>query len=209
MAVVTRQPGASQRSYLQGSRSRCISSATGCGGGLTLEEREPNRSRREKDSKRHEACGLRWSRRACRPGVEFGLVSDLIIVLDTSLVLDGQLEKVEATIDELVAFVEANEPDVLVYQVYLDRTAGQMTVLQMHPDSSSMEFHMQVAAPIFQRFAGRLRLSRTDVYGRPSDALMARLESKAQLLGGAPVVVNVQRGGFVHLGPPAPIASPA
>ena len=136
-------------------------------------------------------------------------MSDPIIVLDTSLVLDGQLEKVEATIDELVAFVEANEPDVLVYQVYLDRAAGQMTVLQMHPDSSSMEFHMQVAAPIFQRFAGRLRLSRIDVYGRPSDALMERLESKAQLLGGAPVVVNAQRGGFVHLGPPAPIASPA
>ena len=68
---------------------------------------------------------------------------------------------------------------------------------------------MQVAAPIFQRFAGRLRLSRIDVYGRPSDALMARLESKAQLLGGAPVVVNAQRGGFVHLGHPAPIASPA
>jgi hypothetical protein len=67
----------------------------------------------------------------------------------------------------------------------------------------------QVAAPIFQRFAGRLRLSRIDVYGRPSDALMARLESKAQLLGGAPVVVNAQRGGFVHLGPPAAIASPA
>jgi len=157
--------------------------------------------------KRYAACAGAGA--SLPSGRRVRLVSDPIIVLDTSLVLDGQLEKVEATIDELVAFVEANEPDVLVYQVYLDRAAGQMTVLQMHPDSSSMEFHMQVAAPIFQRFAGRLRLSRIDVYGRPSDALMARLESKAQLLGGAPVVVNAQRGGFVHLGPPAPIASPA
>jgi hypothetical protein len=136
-------------------------------------------------------------------------VADPIVVLDTSLVLDGQLERVEATIDELVAFVGANEPDVLVYQVYLDRRAGQMTVLQMHPHSSSMEFHMQVAAPIFERFAGLLRLTRIDVYGRPSDALMERLESKAELLGGAPVVVNVQHGGFVRLGPSAPVATPA
>jgi hypothetical protein len=75
-----------------------------------------------------------------------------------------------------------------------------MTVVQIHPDSASMEFHMKIAAPAFSRFVGLVKLSRLDVYGTPSDGLLALLRQKVALLGQATVAVHEKHAGFIRLG---------
>ena len=126
-------------------------------------------------------------------------VPDPIVVIDTSTIRQGKLDEVKAAVDELVAFVEENEADVISYQIYVDGDGGQMTVLQIHPSSRSMELHMEMASPVFRRFRGLLELARVDFYGQPSDGLLEQMRKKAKMLGDAPVVVNNLHAGFSRL----------
>jgi hypothetical protein len=123
-------------------------------------------------------------------------VSDPIVVIDSSEIREGKLEELKTALEELAAFVEANEADPVAYNVYFNEDATRMTVVQIHPNSASMELHMKVAGPIFRKFGELVELSRVDLYGRPSDTLREQMRQKAQLLGNAPVVVNELHAGF-------------
>jgi hypothetical protein len=131
-------------------------------------------------------------------------VSDPIVVIDSSEIREGKLEELKTALEELAAFVEANEADPIAYHVYFDEDGTRMTVVQIHPNSASVELHMRVAGPIFRKFAELVELSRVDFYGRPSDTLREQMRQKAQLLGNAPaqllgnapVVVNELHAGF-------------
>jgi quinol monooxygenase YgiN len=125
-------------------------------------------------------------------------MSDPIVVIDTSEIREGKLEELKTAVKELVEFVDANEADPIAYNIYFDENGTRMTVVQIHPSSASMEFHMKVAAPVFRRFTELLTLSRVDFYGKPSDRLLEQTRQKARMLGNAPVVVNEVHGGFAR-----------
>jgi quinol monooxygenase YgiN len=128
-------------------------------------------------------------------------MSDPLVVIDSSEIVDGKLEELKTALAELVEFVEANEADPIAYNVYFDEDGTRMTVLQVHPSSASMELHLEAAGPVFRKFTELVKLARVDFYGRPSDALLEQMRQKAQLLGNAPVVVNELHEGFVRFGP--------
>jgi hypothetical protein len=128
-------------------------------------------------------------------------MTELLIAVDSSEIREGKLDAVRAGAAELAEFVEANEPETIAYSIYLDEQAGRMTVVQIHPSSASMELHMEIAAPVFRKFAGLLDLTRVDFYGQPSETLLERMHQKAELLGRAPVVVNELHAGFARVEP--------
>jgi len=130
-------------------------------------------------------------------------MADPILVVDTSEIREGKLEELKTALTELVEFVEANEADPIVYNIYFDEDGTRMTVVQLHASSASMEFHMDVAGPVFRKFTDLVELSEIDIYGKPSDALLDQTRRKAQLLGNAPVVVNELHAGFARLPPGA------
>jgi quinol monooxygenase YgiN len=126
-------------------------------------------------------------------------MSEPIISLDTSLIREGKLDELKRAVAGLVEFVRSNEPRPIVYQVYVDDTDSQMTVVQVHPDSASMENHMTVAGPAFAGFAELVTLSTLDVYGKPSGELLELLRRKVQMLGDATVTVHDQQAGFARI----------
>ena len=123
-------------------------------------------------------------------------MSEPVISLDTSLIRDGRLDELKEAVAELVEFVESNEPRPIVYEVYFDETGSRMTVVQVHPDSASMEYHMRVAGPAFSGFTELVTLSTLDVYGKPSEELLELLRRKVQTLGDATVKVHDLQAGF-------------
>jgi hypothetical protein len=123
-----------------------------------------------------------------------------IVVVDTSEILEGRLDELRRAVVELAEFVEANEVEPIAYEVYFDADGRGMTVLQIHPDSASMERHMEIAGPVFARFADLLELRTIDVYGAPSDRVLEQLRRKADLLGTAGVVVHELQAGFARFG---------
>jgi hypothetical protein len=128
-------------------------------------------------------------------------MGDALIVVDTSEIRVGKREELQRGIAELAAFVETNEPDPISYQVFFSEDGRLMTVVQVHPDSTSMERHMEVAGPVFAKFADLLVLQTIDVYGSPSEKVVEQLRRKAQLLGTATVTVHDRQAGFARFGP--------
>jgi hypothetical protein len=123
-----------------------------------------------------------------------------LIVVDTSEIREGKRDELLSGIGELAAFVETNEADPISYQVFFGDDGHLMTVLQIHPDSASMERHMELAGPIFAKFADLVMLRTVDIYGSPSDKVVELMRRKAELLGTATVTVHDRQAGFARFG---------
>jgi hypothetical protein len=127
-------------------------------------------------------------------------MAEPLIVLDTSEIREEKRDQLQREIAELAAFVEANESDPIVYEVYFGDDGRFMTVLQIHPDSASMERHMELAGPVFATFADLVVLRTIDIYGSPSEKVVEQLRRKAELLGTATVIVHDRQAGFTRFG---------
>jgi hypothetical protein len=82
--------------------------------------------------------------------------------------------------------------------VYFNERRARMTVIHIHPDAESLEFHMKVAGPLFPKFAGFVKLLRIDLYGAPSENIVEQLRQKAEVLGGGTVNVHSLHAGFAR-----------
>ncbi len=120
----------------------------------------------------------------------------MILYVDTSNVSAGALDELKPAIERLVDFVEANEPRLLAYNVYFSQDDTRMTVVSVHPDSASLEYHMKVAGPLFRQFVELVTLSSIRIYGEPSETVLKQSHEKARLLGRGTVVVGSLHAGF-------------
>lgn len=125
-------------------------------------------------------------------------MSDGIVYIDTSDVREGALEELQAGMKELVDFVEANEPRIISYNVYFNEEGTRMTVMHVHPDAESVEYHLEVAGPIFRRFVELVTLTSTHIYGRPSERVLKQADEKVRLLGRGVVDVQALHAGFTR-----------
>jgi len=73
-----------------------------------------------------------------------------------------------------------------------------MTVVAVHPDSDSLEFHLDEGNEEFRKFGDLLDLSRIEVYGEVSDGVKERLDRKARMLGRGTVNVHELHAGFAR-----------
>jgi len=121
-----------------------------------------------------------------------------IVYIDTSAIREGKLEELKVAMKGLAAFVEANVPQLISYGFFLDEDQRQMTVVAVHSDSASLEFHMEMGGAEFRKFADLIDLSRIEVYGRVSEAVLERLHQKARMLGRGTVAVHEFYAGFAR-----------
>jgi hypothetical protein len=128
-------------------------------------------------------------------------MSDAILYVDTSDVREGALEELKPAIERLADFVEANEPRLIAYNVYFSEDGTRMTVASVHPDSASLEYHLEVAGPLFREFVELVTLSSIYIYGEPSEKVLQQSQAKARLLGCGPVVVQRLHAGFTRAAP--------
>ena len=103
-------------------------------------------------------------------------MAEPFIYIGTTTIKPGKLDEARKRIAELVDFVETNEPRMIAFHCYLDEEGNRLTVVQVHPDSASMEFHMQVNAKHFTTAFDYLDEQISEqYYGRMSEALAAEL----------------------------------
>jgi hypothetical protein len=102
-------------------------------------------------------------------------MSGPLIYVGTYTVRPGEEQGARGRLVELVDFVETNEPRMIGFNTYLDRDATTLSVVQVHPDSASMEFHMQVNAKHFATAFDWLDSMSDQYFGHISDALAAEL----------------------------------
>jgi hypothetical protein len=125
-------------------------------------------------------------------------MSYVILYIDASDVREGALEELKPAMRRLAEFVEANEPQLIAYNVYFSDDGTRMTVASVHPDSASLEYHMKVAGPLFREFVGLVTLTSIHIYGEPSEKVLDQANEKARLLGDTAVVVEPLYAGFTR-----------
>jgi quinol monooxygenase YgiN len=125
-------------------------------------------------------------------------MSEPIIYIDNSEIREGKLDELKAAIKDLVEFVEANEPQLIAYNVYFSEDGTRMTVLHVNRDPESLAFHMKVGGPQFPKLAGFIKMLTIDVYGKINDDLLEQLRQKAQMLGSGVVRAHELQAGFAR-----------
>jgi hypothetical protein len=138
---------------------------------------------------------LRDSRANERP-FDRGEMAQPLVYIDTSDVREGALAELKRAIEDLTDFVESHEPQIVSYAVYFSQDGSQMTVIHVHADSASLDFHLDVAGPRFGRFADLLTLSSIRIFGEPSTKSVRQLKDKVRLLGTGEVTVHPLHTGF-------------
>ncbi|HDR73010.1 MAG TPA: hypothetical protein ENN85_03750 [Methanoculleus sp.] len=131
-------------------------------------------------------------------------MSESLIIIDTSLIREGKGEELKAAMQSLVAFAKANEPRMIAYRVYLNEDETRVTVIQIHPDAASSEFHMSADGPAFSGFKDLVRMEELDIYGSPGPELLEKLQQKARMLGPARLAVHSLSAGFTRFEIPGP-----
>jgi quinol monooxygenase YgiN len=126
-------------------------------------------------------------------------VAEPLVYVDTSDIREGALDELKEAIPRLVEFIDENEPQLLAYNVYLSEDSRRMTVVHVHPDSASLERHLEVGGPIFRQYAHLITLTSIRVYGEPSEEALRQLREKARMLGSGDVLVERREAGFSRL----------
>jgi hypothetical protein len=104
------------------------------------------------------------------------MAENVLIEESRSDIREGRLEEVKSAMNELVELIKAKEPQIIFYNAYINEDGTQLTVLQAHPDSASVELHMEVTEPTFTKIAKCITLSSLDIYGTPSQSLLDKLQ---------------------------------
>jgi hypothetical protein len=125
--------------------------------------------------------------------------TDLIVYVDHSDIHEGRLEELKEGIRRLVDVVDVREPRLLAYGFHLDEEASRMTVTAVHPDSASLELHMEIGKEEFRKLGDMITLKQIQVYGSISERAREMLEQKATMLGGSGVTVVERFEGFARM----------
>jgi hypothetical protein len=116
-----------------------------------------------------------------------------IIYIDRSDVHEGRLDELRAGIRDLVPFVDSHQPQMVTYGFYLDDDVRRMTVVAVHPDSASLERHVDIGGPAFKRLAPFIELREIEVFGHLSERAVELVQAKAAALGDRGVVTTHER----------------
>ena len=71
-------------------------------------------------------------------------MSSPLIVISKWRVKEGKRKELERHYKKIIALVETNEPQIIAFLQFLNEDGTELTNIQVHPDTASMDFHMQV-----------------------------------------------------------------
>lgn len=121
-----------------------------------------------------------------------------LIFISTWTVKEGQVEDLESYFQRISQIVDANEPRIIAFNAFLNEAGTEMTSIQVHPDTASMETHMQVLRDAwdesFSHYSELVEGVSVAYYGTPPEsALTMDLES------GVPIDLKPRHlGGFTR-----------
>ena len=102
-----------------------------------------------------------------------------VVYVTTIRIKEDKFQEYQRFYAELLKAVEKNEPRLIAFHLFANEDGTEMTNIQVHPDSASMDTHMQVLAEKMGLLADDitevlqfLEVVRVEVYGTPGDRAM-------------------------------------
>jgi hypothetical protein len=127
-------------------------------------------------------------------------MSGPLIFISHSRVKPGKLQAYQAHWKQATELVEAEEPRMIAFNSYASEDGTEVSTVQVHPDSESLDVHLKI---FFEKLQDRafqaLDSYEINVYGTPSDAALELLGQMPSQLPGLRVrVLPVHQGGFLR-----------
>jgi hypothetical protein len=121
------------------------------------------------------------------------------IFISTIGIREGQLEGWVKYFEEFARHIEANEPRLLHFGMYVNEEGTEETIVQVHPDVDSMRTHMRLLADHAHASGDYLDFSttRTQVYGEPDPDVLDSIRAFDPTI---PLTVATPHGGFDRFG---------
>lgn len=125
-------------------------------------------------------------------------MAEPLIVITRSRVKEGRLEDFKRYYEEIMEIIESNEPQVVAVHGFLNEDGTEMTSIQIHPDTASMDFHMQVLMDnwdeSYSEYAELIEVVSVEYYGTPS-----KIALDMDLQNRTPLSINPRYiAGFTH-----------
>ena len=126
-------------------------------------------------------------------------MSGPFIFVATNRLREGRFDAEQQRVPGLARFVEMNEPRLIAFNEYASDSRNEVTVVQVHPDAASMEFHLGIIGD-----RGRDAYAQTleattgiQVFGTPSEKILLMLRQQAG--SGVPLSIYPHHlGGFTR-----------
>ena len=126
-------------------------------------------------------------------------MSEPIAFISHFRVREGAAEPLRRLSAQIVAELEAQKPQTLVFLSYLDDERGQVSFVHVFGDAEAMNRHLEGAD---ERSASAYELIEPlgwEIYGRPSDSALNSMRAAAQSTGVSLTLQPIFAGGFVRL----------
>jgi len=125
-------------------------------------------------------------------------MSEPIVFISSHRIKEGKLDGFKHVSREMVPLLEAAQPNTVLFQGYLNEEATGVTFVWVFPDADAMDLHFQGAEERAAKAYEFIQPQRFEIYGRPSDQVLAMMRREAGT--GVGLVVKPQpMGGFIHL----------
>jgi hypothetical protein len=126
------------------------------------------------------------------------MMSEQLLFVGTYAIPDGKLEEYITANREMTEFVKANEPRLISFNTYINPEGTEATTIQVHPDSESLEYHLDIARTKVNSGVQLVKVARVELYGKPNVGIVERLHSMSEISGGWPVIVKMTLHGFTN-----------
>ncbi len=131
-------------------------------------------------------------------------MADPFIYISTWKIKEGKLEELKEFSRELVGHIEAREPQLIAMNTFINDEGTEMTSIQVHPDSASMESHIGVVNQILGEDMNEwlergelIEPIRAEIFGTPGPVLQDSDGPRIKL--GIPYFVKTTRiAGFTR-----------
>ena len=99
------------------------------------------------------------------------------IVTDFQLsIKEGKLEDFKAFVDTMIEITDANEPNTLVYEWYINEDGNECHLLETFKDSDAFMAHLGNVSHMFDTLFTFAMMTRAKIYGSPSAELQRSLD---------------------------------
>jgi quinol monooxygenase YgiN len=128
-------------------------------------------------------------------------VSQPFIAIATLGIKEGKLEDFTRSYKDVVETVKEHEPRMVAFHGFVNEDGTEMTIIQVHPDTASMDFHMQVLGDKLGEHVARalapelIEPKHVEYYGTPSESA---LDMDRQIPGLAVGIKPMHVAGFTR-----------
>jgi hypothetical protein len=103
-------------------------------------------------------------------------MSEPLILVSTFRVKEGKLDDLKRYYKKIMEIVESKEPQLIAFHGFLNEDGTEMTSIQVHPDTASMDLHMQVMRDnwdeSWSEYSQILEVISADYYGTPPESAL-------------------------------------